>query len=67
MCYDDDGDDMGKGVICVQEALSERGKEFPGVVVDGINCGCEDAVYRSWVKVQKGKIIYHLWDLLFIG
>ena len=60
VCYDEDGDGMGKGLIYVQEVLAERGEEFAGVLVDGINCGVEDKDNRAWMKEQKGKIVYHL-------
>ena len=60
LCYDDEGDDMGMGIIFVQEVLAKRGEEFAGVVVDGINCGVEVKDNRAWMKDQKGKIVYHL-------
>ena len=49
--YDDEGDDMGKGVFYVQEVLAERGEEFAGVLVDGINCGVEDKDNRAAVMI----------------
>ena len=58
--YDDEGHYMGKGVFYVQGVSVERGEEFGGVLVDGINCGVEDKDNRAWMKDLKGKIVYHL-------
>ena len=55
--YDDEGHYMGKGVFYVQGVLVERGEEFGGVLVDGINCGVEDKDNRAAVMIIARRLV----------
>ena len=38
---------MGKSILYVQDVLAERSEEFPGALLEGVQCGSDVADYEA--------------------